>query len=366
MLRRRALQCAAEQRAQPAPASREGREPSFVALPLGHVAGAARYQGRGQGAHQRGRLRPSLSALRDHGANVVFDMTRRPWRPGRHADQGRVAKANWQHVFGVPLDKQPPLRINASPGQQRPQPARPRHQRHRAGRRRRRGDGRARCARRAPRAPARRPGQRRNGAGQRRLAKPKGRSSTFEFDIVQNGTTHPIELMNVQLVGDNVAIEGWMGIGAGSPRPGVPFPQLLDQRHHQSQAHGKMRPDGIWEVTAKGPSYDGRDLFQSFFDVAGIHDRDSQGAPGPGSARRNRYAWSAITTDAAQRQDVAAEAEQQAHRTRRARRAGGRQSRSPPCCVPSPGKRGGCGPRPTMPGSYSSSSGFIPTRSAAA
>jgi hypothetical protein len=33
------------------------------------------------------------------------------------------------------------------------------------------------------------------------------------------------------------------------------------------EAYGKLRADNIWEVTAKGPTYDGKDLFQSFFDI---------------------------------------------------------------------------------------------------
>jgi hypothetical protein len=33
------------------------------------------------------------------------------------------------------------------------------------------------------------------------------------------------------------------------------------------EARGKLRPDNVWEVTAKGPTFDGRDLFKSFFFV---------------------------------------------------------------------------------------------------
>src|SRR5262249_13163669 len=44
-------------------------------------------------------------------------------------------------------------------------------------------------------------------------------------------------------------------------------------------AQGKMRPDGVWDVIAKGPTYDGRDLFRSFFDV-GHTERSSKPRPG--------------------------------------------------------------------------------------
>src|SRR5262249_23712316 len=38
--------------------------------------------------------------------------------------------------------------------------------------------------------------------------------------------------------------------------------------------------DGIWEVTAKGPTYDGRDLFRSFFDVAHLGGEAVKPRPG--------------------------------------------------------------------------------------
>jgi hypothetical protein len=42
-----------------------------------------------------------------------------------------------------------------------------------------------------------------------------------------------------------------------------------------------MRPDGIWDVTAKGPTYDGRDLFRTFFDITHLGaDRTTKVRPG--------------------------------------------------------------------------------------
>jgi hypothetical protein len=86
--------------------------------------------------------------------------------------------------------------------------------------------------------------------------------------------------MNVQLVGDNVAIEGWMGIGPDHHVREYRFPNFSINVITSLQAYGKMRGDGVWEVTAKGPRYDGKDLFQSFFDVASIGERDGKVRPG--------------------------------------------------------------------------------------
>jgi len=110
--------------------------------------------------------------------------------------------------------------------------------------------------------------------------KPKGRPSVFQFDVIKGGTLHPIELHNVKLVGDSVAIEGWMGIGADNKVREFRFPTFSLNVVTSLEAYGKMRADGIWEVVAKGPTYDGRDLFRSFFDVAYQADPNSKVRPG--------------------------------------------------------------------------------------
>jgi hypothetical protein len=45
------------------------------------------------------------------------------------------------------------------------------------------------------------------------------------------------------------------------------FPQFSLDVVSNFEARGKLRADNVWEVTAKGPTYDGRDLFKSFFFV---------------------------------------------------------------------------------------------------
>jgi hypothetical protein len=110
--------------------------------------------------------------------------------------------------------------------------------------------------------------------------KPKGRPSVFEFDILKGAGANPIELHNVRMVGDNVAIEGWMGLGADYHVKEFRFPTFSLNVVTSLATHGKVRPDGIWEVTAKGPTYDGRDLFRTFFDVTHLADQSAKVRPG--------------------------------------------------------------------------------------
>ena len=96
--------------------------------------------------------------------------------------------------------------------------------------------------------------------------KPVGRRAVFAFDVAK-GSGYPVELRNVRLDGENVAIAGWMGVGQDLHVREYRFPQFSLDVVSNFEAHGKLRSDNVWEVTAKGPTYDGRDLFKSFFFV---------------------------------------------------------------------------------------------------
>jgi hypothetical protein len=95
-------------------------------------------------------------------------------------------------------------------------------------------------------------------------SKPVGKRAVFEFDVVK-GTKYPVEMHNVRLDGENVAIAGWMGADPDFRVKEYKFPQFSLNVVSNFEAHGKLRADNVWEVTAKGVTYDGRDLFRSFF-----------------------------------------------------------------------------------------------------
>ena len=78
--------------------------------------------------------------------------------------------------------------------------------------------------------------------------KPKGRAALFEFDYAKGTGATPVELRNVKLVGDNVALEGWIGVGADNKVREYRFPTLSFNVVSSLEATGKMRPDGIWDV----------------------------------------------------------------------------------------------------------------------
>jgi hypothetical protein len=191
--------------------------------------------------------------------------------------KGVLAKASWQHIYGAPAERQPPLviaarlsdadrthlgldindivhgsvdlQITATPG----------------------AKGKQQVHVRADLADAE------LSLDSIAWRKPKGRPSTFEFDVAK-GTTYPTELHNVTLVGENVAIEGWMGVGADHRVREFRFPQFTLNTVSRLKAQGKMGPGDIWDVTAEGPTFDGRDLFRSFF--VDVHEKPEKVKPG--------------------------------------------------------------------------------------
>jgi hypothetical protein len=238
-------------------------------------------------ARTEGRLRISDAKVRQisgpleaQGVNLVIDMT--PTAMEAKGDlliKGVPAKVSWQHVHGAAAHKQPPLRIAASlDGSERTQlgldvnemvqgvvavevtvgrDAQGGHQVH-------------------VHADLVNASLTLEGLG---WHKPVGQACTFEFDLAK-GAAYPTELHNVKLRGESVAIAGWMGAGQDLQVKEFRFPQFSLNIVTSFEAHGKLRPDNVWEVTARGPRYDGRELFQSFFDIRLAVDKGGKHRPG--------------------------------------------------------------------------------------
>ena len=250
-----------------------------VSLPLGEVPKAGDVKVEGKARVTDGRLKQAFGKHDITGANIAVDLTGSAVEAkGEMLIQGVLAKANWQYVFGATPDKQPPLRIVASlDNSDRTQLGLDLNDilqgevgvevlvSHNAQ-------------------------NSRNVQVRADLVnaelflesvawrKPKGRPSVFQFDVVK-GAENLTELHNVKLVGDNVAVEGWMGIGPDHKLKEFRFPQFSLNVIGSLHASGKLR-NNVWDVTAKGSIYDGRDIFRSFFDVGRVPDRADKDKPG--------------------------------------------------------------------------------------
>jgi hypothetical protein len=252
-----------------------------VSFPLGQALEPRDIVLEGKTRITEARLGQALGPYQVHGANITIDMT--PTAAEAKADMlinGVVARAIWQHVFAAPPEKQPPLKITATlDNSYRTQLGLDINDLVQ-------GDVGIEATISTDARNERRIHVRADlvnaevGLDSVSWRKPRGKRSVFEFDVGKGTGAYPIELLNVKLVGDDVAIEGWMGIGSDNKVKEFRFPNFSLNVISSLETHGKVRPDGVWDVTAKGPTYDGRELFRSFFDVAHQVDPNAKIRPG--------------------------------------------------------------------------------------
>lgn len=98
--------------------------------------------------------------------------------------------------------------------------------------------------------------------------KPAGRSAFLDFDVGK-GRTHPFELHNMKIAGDDIAIEGWAAINADNDLAEFYFPDFSLNVVSRLEVQGKLTPAKIWQIKAKGSTYDGRDFFSAIFSLGG-------------------------------------------------------------------------------------------------
>ncbi len=97
--------------------------------------------------------------------------------------------------------------------------------------------------------------------------KPPGRPAVVMFDPVKGpgtGAAQRIEFQNVRISGgDDLAAEGgWIAIGLDNKVREYSFPVISLNTVSRLSAHGKLRPDNVWEVKFGGETFDGRDMFR--------------------------------------------------------------------------------------------------------
>jgi len=94
--------------------------------------------------------------------------------------------------------------------------------------------------------------------------KPSGQSANLQFDVAdgQDGNT---ELQNFRVAGDNIGIEGWIGLNEKGKPKAFFFPDFSFNVITHLELAGNLRSDNVWDVQAQGSGYDGRQFFESLF-----------------------------------------------------------------------------------------------------
>jgi hypothetical protein len=94
--------------------------------------------------------------------------------------------------------------------------------------------------------------------------KPIGRAATVQLDIVPkpDGATN---LENLKILGDDIDIEGGIALDAAQHLKEFYFSDFSVNRFSHLEISAVVRDDQVLDIKAQGPSYDGRQFFQSLF-----------------------------------------------------------------------------------------------------
>jgi hypothetical protein len=108
--------------------------------------------------------------------------------------------------------------------------------------------------------------------------KPPGRRATMQFDVAhgEDGSTN---LTNLKILGDDIAIDGSISLDPEQHLKSFYFSDFSFDRLTHVEINAAVRDGNLLEVEAHGPSYNGKQFFQSLFS-AGQLAEDSD-APDP-------------------------------------------------------------------------------------
>ena len=109
-----------------------------------------------------------------------------------------------------------------------------------------------------------------------------GQSASLQFDVVQ-GRDGNAELQNFRVMGDEIAIDGWIGLQKNGKPKAFFFPDFSFNVITHLELAGNLRSDNVWDVQAHGSAYDGRQFFESLFSAGQLaEDQETPAENAPG------------------------------------------------------------------------------------
>jgi hypothetical protein len=114
--------------------------------------------------------------------------------------------------------------------------------------------------------------------------KPPGQRAVLTLDVESTGQDGGLELKNFNLQGDNLlAMRGSLRLDEKHQPVAFNFPVLTLDSLTQLEMSGELSRNNIWQVRAKGSTYDGRQFFRSLFSAGQVaEDQPSPPKDEPG------------------------------------------------------------------------------------
>ncbi len=94
--------------------------------------------------------------------------------------------------------------------------------------------------------------------------KPAGRAATVDFDVVKH-EDGAVDLANLRIDGDEIVVRGSVSLDPEHRLKGFDLSDLSISRSTHVEIAAVVREDGVLAIRAEGPSFDGRQFFQSLF-----------------------------------------------------------------------------------------------------
>ena len=92
--------------------------------------------------------------------------------------------------------------------------------------------------------------------------KAPGRQASVEFDV-EMPAPDSVHLKNFKLIGDMIAIDGWVTVDQKREVREFAFPNFSVNVVSRLDVRGKLDSKKIWKIAVKGPTFDAKDLFRS-------------------------------------------------------------------------------------------------------
>lgn len=97
--------------------------------------------------------------------------------------------------------------------------------------------------------------------------KPPDRPCTLDLDVGKMRPDGRVDLQNIKIIGDDVAIEGSAILDPDNEMRDFSFPRFSLGLISRLEVTGKLTKNKIWQIKAKGPAYDGKSFIDSLFSL---------------------------------------------------------------------------------------------------
>jgi AsmA-like C-terminal region/Protein of unknown function len=107
--------------------------------------------------------------------------------------------------------------------------------------------------------------------------KPSGGSASVQFDVEQKNDGS-LDLQNFTILGDDIAVNGLISLDGEHHLKSFYFPHFSVSALTHVEITGEIRDDKVLDIKVEGPSFDGRQFFQSLFSAEQLAASGSENA----------------------------------------------------------------------------------------